>query len=471
MNSEHIILNKINAFKKNIWATDSSANLDHLSDMLDDIVASLPTCDETTYFKTLHDFFCCLSDKRLFEKPQFVNEIFRKLLNLYAYYLDNDSLAVCSVFMHGILVNETYCSVNDIQNILKFLEQVGSVDLPIFPILGNQECCESLENAFHGIQAFIADNPYLIFYSMPWLCERLAVCVGGAIENYKKIQVVMNDDFFGIGALLLFSQFSEEILDDYSLTCLVPQGAIGKCKSWLEIPSNRAWLDKKAKYCHEIKKMLKHIKEEPLKKNVSSFYLSAQVYQKFPVLPQSPSQDFQGAFLLLDTFEPTLPDFSFYNATWATWDCPDFLRYKDTDRFITLGCVIIERDSLTDKMSLLDFYKSLRGIKNESEVWEKWKNAKLREPAKPSDFLIKADILCRSGKFDKAFKLVEKYHEAKITAAYRICNSIIHHCKQQQLKDKVAGFMDEKELFQKAFCAELSEIADIADNDKKSCWL
>ena len=42
---------------------------------------------------------------------------------------------------------------------------------------------------------------------------------------------------------------------------------------------------------------------------------------------------------------------------------------------------------------------------------------------------------------------------------------------EQQLKDKVAGFMDEKELFQKAFCAELSEIADIADNDKKSCWL
>ncbi len=471
MNSEYIILNKINAFKKNIWATDSTANLDDLSYALDDIVSSLSTCDETTYFKTLHDFFCSLSDRRLFEKPQFVNEVFRKLLNLYAYYLDNDSVAVCSVFLNSLLVNEISCGVNDIQNLLKFLEQVGAVDLPIFPVLGNQECSKSLENIFKAVQAFIKDNPYLIFYSMPWLCERLAVCVGGAIENYKKIQVFMHDDTYGIGALLLLSQFSEEILDDYCLTCLVPPGAIGKCKSWLEYPSNRVWLDKKSKFRHEIKKILKHLKEEPLKKNVSLFYLSACMYQKFPELPQSQSQDFQGTFLLLDTFEPILPDFSFYNATWATWDCPDFLRYKDTDRFITLGCAIIENDSQTDKMSLLDFYKSLRGIKNESDVWEKWKNAKLQEPAKPSDFLIKADILCRAGKFNDAFKLVEKYYEAKITAAYRICNSIIHHCKQQQLKDKVAGFMDEKELFQKAFCAELSEIADNADNDKKSCWL
>jgi pentatricopeptide repeat protein len=179
----------------------------------------------------------------------------------------------------------------------------------------------------------------------------------------------------------------------------------------------------------------------------------------------------QGVFLILDCFEPVLPDFTFYNVVWANRDKPNFVRYKNSDRFFTLACGIFEQDSEKNSMALIDFYKSLRGIKNESEVWEKWKNAKLREPAKPSDFLIKADILCRAGKFDKAFKLVEKYHEAKITAAYRICNSIIHHCKQQQLKDKVAGFMDEKELFQKAFCAELSEIADIADNDKKSCWL
>ena len=116
MNNENIFLTKINAFRKKIWETNDSQNLEILSAGLDDIVASLPTSDEAGYFKALHDFFCQLLDKRLFEKKHFMNKIFRKLLNLYAYYLDNDSLAVCSVFVCGILGNDTFCNVNDIQN-------------------------------------------------------------------------------------------------------------------------------------------------------------------------------------------------------------------------------------------------------------------------------------------------------------------------------------------------------------------
>ncbi|MBQ1999023.1 MAG: hypothetical protein II220_05990 [Spirochaetales bacterium] len=57
MNSEHIILNKINAFKKKIWECGDSQKIEELSTMLDNIMASLPDDNETTYFKSLHDFF------------------------------------------------------------------------------------------------------------------------------------------------------------------------------------------------------------------------------------------------------------------------------------------------------------------------------------------------------------------------------------------------------------------------------
>ena len=125
MNNENIFLTKINAFRKKIWETNDSQNLEILSAGLDDIVASLPTSDEAGYFKALHDFFCQLLDKRLFEKKHFMNKIFRKLLNLYAYYLDNDSLAVCSVFVFGILGNDTFCNVNDIQNLLNYQQKIN----------------------------------------------------------------------------------------------------------------------------------------------------------------------------------------------------------------------------------------------------------------------------------------------------------------------------------------------------------
>lgn len=471
MNNENIFLTKINAFRKKIWETNDSQNLEILSAGLDDIVASLPTSDEAGYFKALHDFFCQLLDKRLFEKKHFMNKIFRKLLNLYAYYLDNDSLAVCSVVVCGILGNDTFCNVNDILNLLNYQQKINKIDLPIFPILENDECCDNLYEIFCATENIINENPYLIFYSVADLRKRLEESVYAAIENYENIQIIMHEDSLGIGALLLLSQFSDKILDDYRLTCVVPDGVLTKCKRWFDIPANRNWLGKKSKFHHDAKKIFKHIKDKPAAKKAPLFYLSAKKHQKFPDLPELQTNKVAGIFLLLDSFEPVLPDFSFYNGTWANWDNPNFLRYKDTDRFVTLGCVILKDDSENKTISWMEFYKSLRGIKDESTVLEMWKKASLQEPEKSSEFLIKADVLCRAGQFAESFSLVKKYYEAKITAAYRICNSIVRHCKKPNLCKKVSDFINEKELFQKAFCAELHEVVDSTEDDKKTYWL
>ena len=67
--------------------------------------------------------------------------------------------------------------------------------------------------------------------------------------------------------------------------------------------------------------------------------------------------------------------------------------------------------------------------------------------------------------------MVKKYYEVKISAAYRICSSIFHHCNQPELRKKVSCFIEEKELFQRAFCAELHEIVDNAEHDEKNRWL
>ena len=471
MNSEHIILNKINAFKKKIWECGDSQKIEELSVMLDNIMASLPDDNETTYFKALHDFFCQMSDRRLFDKPDFVNEVFRKLLNLYAHYLDNDSLAVCAVFVNSILTNETFCDVNDIQNLLNYLQQINKIDLPIFPMFENDECCDTLQEILSETKKVIDENPYFIFYSFAHLRERLGESVAEAIENYKNIQIILDEDSLGIGALVLLSQIEASILDDYRLTCIVSPGSVAKCRRWLENPANRNWLSKKAKFHHEAKKILKHIKDEPVKKTAATFYLSARSFLKFPELSDLQVKKLQGIFLILDCFEPVLPDFSFYNVVWANWDKPNFVRYKNSDRFFTLGCAIFGQDSEKSAMSLIDFYKSLRGIKNEAEVLEKMKSTSLKSPQTSSDFLIKADIFCRAGKFEESFELVKDYYEAKITAAYRICNSILRHSKNPELYKKVSAFVDERQLFQRAFCAELHDIADNTENDKKSRWL
>lgn len=471
MNVEDIFLTKINAFKKKVWETNETDNLEELSDNLDDIVASLPTSDETAYFKSLHTFFMQMSDERLFEKTDFVNKIFRKLLNLYAYYLDNDSPAVCAVFVSGILGNEAYCSANDIQNLLNYLYRINKIELPVFPLLENDECCGSLHEIFVQTKKIINENPYIIFYSTPELRNRLGKCVAAAVDNYKNIQIIMHEDSLGIGALLLLSLFPGEILESCRLTCIVPEGTLSKCKRWLEIPSNRIWLNKKSEYHHEIKKMLKCIKEKTSKKSAALFYFSARMQQKFPVLPDLRDSKPTGLFFLADCFEPKLPDCSLYNAVWADWDKPTFVRCSGSDRFATLGCVLFKHDSDTAAMSLPDFYKSLRGIKNECEVLKMWESTLVKEPQTSSEFLIKADIFCRAGKFDEAFELVKKYYEAKISAAYRISNSIFHHCNRAELRKKVSRFIDEKELFQKAFCAELHEAVDNAEDDEKSRWL
>ena len=471
MNSEHIILNKINAFKKKIWECGDSQKIKELSVMLDNIMASLPDDNETTYFKALHDFFCQMSDRRLFDKPDFVNEVFRKLLNLYAHYLDNDSLAVCAVFVNSILTNETFCDVNDIQNLLNYLRQINKIDLPIFPMFENDECCDTLQEILSETKKVIDENPYFIFYSFAHLRERLGESVAEAIENYKNIQIILDEDSLGVGALILLSQIAGQFLDDYRLTCIVPSGSVAKSRRWLENPANRNWLAKKAKFHHETKKILKHIKEVPVKKTAATFYLSARSFQKFPELSDLQVKKLQGVFLILDCFEPKLPDFSFYNAVWAVWDKPDFVRYKDSDRFITLGCTIFDSDSKKDTVALIDFYKSLRGIKSETEVLKKMESTPLKSPQKNSDFLIKADIFCRAGKFEESFELVKDYYEAKITAAYRICNSILHHSENSELKKKVSAFIDEYQLFQRAFCAELHDIADNTENEEKSRWL
>ena len=471
MDKEIILLTKINAFKKKIWECDNSQKIEELSAMLDGIVASLPDGNETTYFKSLHDFFCQISDRRLFDKPIFVNEVFRKLLNLYAHYLENDSLAVCAVFVNSILTNETFCDVNDIQNLLNYLQQINKIDLPVFPLLENDECCDILQEIFSETKKIITENPYFIFYSISHLRERLGNSVAEAIENYKNIQIILDEDSLGVGALILLSQIAGQFLDDYRLTCIVPSGSVAKSRRWLENPANRNWLAKKAKFHHETKKILKHIKEVPVKKTAATFYLSARSFQKFPELSDLQVKKLQGVFLILDCFEPKLPDFSFYNAVWAVWDKPDFVRYKDSDRFITLGCTIFDSDSKKDTVALIDFYKSLRGIKSETEVLKKMESTPLKSPQKNSDFLIKADIFCRAGKFEESFELVKDYYEAKITAAYRICNSILHHSENSELKRKVSAFIDKYQLFQRAFCAELHDIADNTENEEKSRWL
>lgn len=471
MNTEDIFLTKITAFKKKVWETNEAYSLEELSRNLDDIIASLPTSDETTYFTFLHTFFVQMSDERLLEKPNFVNKIFRKLLNLYAYYLDNDSLAVCAVFVNSLLGNGFFCGVNDIQNLLNYLSRINKIELPVFPIFENGECRDNLREIFVQAKKSINENPYIIFYAMPELRERQEKCVAAALDMYKNVQIIMHEDSLGIGALLLLSLFPDEILKDCRLTCIVPEGVSLKCRRWLEIPSNRVWLDKSAKYHHEIKKMLKHIKEETPKKPAALFYFSAGKYQKFPFPPDSQSRKPTGFFLLADCFEPKLPDCSFYNATWADWDKPVFLHCNGSDRFVTLGCALFTNESETAALSLVDFYKSLRGIKKEGDVLNRWKNTLVQEPRTASEFLMKADILCRAGMFDESFELAKKYYEAKISAAYRICSSIFHHCNQPELRKKVSRFIEEKELFQKAFCAELHEIVDNAENDEKSRWL
>lgn len=471
MNAEDIFLTKINAFKKKMWETNDARSLEELSCNLDDIIASLPTSDEMAYFTFLHTFFVQMSDERLFEKPDFVNKIFRKLLNLYAYYLDNDSLAVCAVFVTSLLGNSFFCSVNDIQNLLNYLSRINKIELPVFPIFEDSECRDNLYEIFVQTKKTINENPYIIFYSMSELRERLEKCVAAAIDNYKNIQIIMYEDSLGIGALLLLSLFPDETLKNCRLTCIVPEGVSLRCRRWLEIPSNRIWLDKNSKYHREIKKTLKYIKEKTPKKSAALFYFSARKYQKFPFQPDLQSQKPTGFFLLTDCFEPKLPDCSFYKAAWADWDNPVFLRCNGSDRFVTLGCALFKYESEAMPMSLVDFYKSLRGIKKESEVLKMWKNTLVKEPSTASEFLIKADILCRAGMFNESFELAKKYYEVKISAAYRICSSIFHHCNQPELRKKVSHFIEEKELFQKAFCAELHEIVDNAENDEKSRWL
>lgn len=471
MNAENIFLAKINAFKKKIWETNETCSFEELSCNLDDIIASLPTFDEAAYFQFLHIFFVQMSDKRLFEKTDFVNEVFRKLLNLYAYYLNNDSLAVCSVFVNSLLGNDSFCNVNDIQNLLTYLHRMNKIELPIFPIFENDECRDTLHEIFVQTKKIINENPYIVFYSMPELRERLEDCVAAAIDNYKNMQIVMHEDSLGIGALLLLSLLPDEIVENCRLTCIVPEGAVLRCRRWLEIPSNRVWLDKKSKYHREIKKTMKCIKEKTPKKSAALFYLSARKHRKFPLLPNLQSRRPTGFFLLIDCFEPKLPDCSFYKTAWADWDTPVFSHWNGSDRFVTLGCALFEYHTETAAMSLMDFYKSLRGVKKESEVFKMWKNTSVKEPRTASDFLIKADILCRAGEFEESFKLVKKYYEVKISAAYRICSSIFHHCNQPELRKKVSCFIEEKELFQRAFCAELHEIVDNAEHDEKNRWL
>lgn len=472
MNAEDIFLTKINAFKKKVLETNEACDLDELSDNLDNIAASLPTSDEAAYFKLLHVFFMQMSDERLFEKPDFVNKIFRKLLNLYAYYLDNDSLAVCAVFVSGILRNKTFCSVNDIQNLLNYMHQINKIELPVFPIFENDECCDNLHEIFVQTKKIINENPCIIFYSMEQLRKRLKESVAAAIDNYKNVQIVMHEDSLGIGALLLLSLFSDKVLDSGRLICIVSEGSFSRCRRWLEVPSNRIWLDKKSKYHHEIKKILKCIKEKDSKKSAALFSFLAGIYRKVPDLSDlRQSRKPVGFFILADCFEPKLPDCSLSNAVWADWDTPIFLHCKDSDRFVTLGCALFKYDSDSAAMTLVDFYKSLRGIKNECDVLKLWKNTSVTEPQIPSEFLIKADILCRAGEFEKSFELVKKHYEAKVSAAYRICGSILHHCSQAELRRKVSQFMEEKDLLQKAFCAELHEAADKAEDDEKSRWL
>ena len=279
MDKETILLTKINAFKKKIWECGDSQKIEELSTMLDNVMASLPDDNEITYFKSLHDFFCQMSDRRLFDKLDFVNEVFRKLLNLYAHYLDNDSLAVCAVFVNSILANETFCDVNDIQNLLNYLRQINKIDLPIFPMFENDECCDTLQEILSETKKVIDENPYFIFYSFAHLRERLGESVAEAIENYKNIQIILDEDSLGIGALVLLSQIEASILDDYRLTCIVSPGSVAKCRRWLENPANRNWLGKKAKFHHEAKKILKHIKDEPVKKQRRLFIYQREVFR------------------------------------------------------------------------------------------------------------------------------------------------------------------------------------------------
>lgn len=467
--NEDIFLTKINAFKKKAFETNEVGNSDALSDNLDNIVASIPVSDEETYFKLLHVFFMQMADERLFDKPDFVNNVFRKLLNLYAYYLDNDSVAVCAVFISGILGNKVFCGVNDIQNLLNYMRQANIVLLPSFPILENDECCDNLHEIFVRTKKLIDENPYIIFYSVDKLRERLGECVAATVDNYENIQIIMHDDSLGFGALLLLSLLPDDVLDSGRVICVVPEGSLAKCRHWLAVPSNRVWLDKKAKYHHETKKTMKCIKEKDSKKSSALFHFLAGGYRKTPILPDSPDIKPTGFFILADCFEPKLPDCSLCNAAWAAWDNPIFLRLKGSDRFLALGCALFKDDA--EAMPLIEFYKSLRGIKNEREVLKLWENTAVQEPRTHSEFLIKADILCRAGEFEKSFELLKTYYEAKVSAAYRICNSILHHCNQPQLRARVSRFIEEKELFQKAFCAELHEAADEAEDDEKSRWL
>ena len=127
----------------------------------------------------------------------------------------------------------------------------------------------------------------------------------------------------------------------------------------------------------------------------------------------------------------------------------------------------IEEDDCKNGFILDGFPRTLP----QAEVLEKMKSTSLKSPQTSSDFLIKADIFCRAGKFEESFELVKDYYEAKITAAYRICNSILRHSKNPELYKKVSAFVDERQLFQRAFCAELHDIADNTENDKKSRWL
>lgn len=501
-----VLENKLRVLKKTIFGilceghhtthnlpTSAEEQLDY---QLSDIVNFISTeYSDENYLYSLDQLMNTVITEELFRNPFFFNHSFRKLANLYAFHLGNDLYSTYAALFAKLDYFRKLSPASPLawllHPLLTFYLERGHFPYDkrelTFPVTQEIDFCELFLSLYQAIRKLFQDNNNLLYLYDSNLRENLLETLKIISHENQKISFLFEQGTLAAEGIALVSFLKKSWIKEKDLRCYFP-GNLKEALSLWQTPSFRNILTRMGgtiPSMEELKRRFLSYSETTQPRGTLLYFCSGIAVSESVSFLNNKNGDYY--FIPLKSIEnqPPALDLLEENFILIRPDTPNQpKRVTGTDVYHHLLCLkkelpsdpMLSNDKDNEPVKLSDFFRSLRGIKEEKEIQHKLKQTLLIPPKKDTDQLILADIYYRAGYFRRSFRIIQEYYPAKIAVAYRICIGIQKHTNDKKLIQQIHSFLQETDLFQKAFCAELYDSIKDGTEDSKtrneaSYWL
>ncbi len=441
------------------------------SSLIDETVTFISMqSDETDKIVYYENLLSGIINDTMLKNTLFVNNSFRKLVNLVSFYNNNDAiLSLTCIIFHLNYCRENLIPLWVIKGLIEYSIQKEEV-VAAFP---EKTPFSEHFDLFHLIHSYNKEiirflNKYnnLEFLYDPMVRNKSALFLSTMAEKHT-IAVVSDSLSVHEAVILLFlmSLFSAKSIENVTFYVNDEVGfdpfqcVCRKLFNDFKSQNNcETMVYPEIEFRNTIKKLSEFRENATVKKIVvNSIPKNYMTQGEFYYLISSIDKNLNGE--IIQSYGPEMRSSSY------------------REKFVRLQIVSLNYGST---ISINDFYKTLRNAKSEETVKELLKKYSMPKNLSDEEQLVLSDIYCRAGYFSRAFAIVKNKYSVKPSASYRVLKSIIKHTKNEKLIEKCKRFIDDTELHISGFSAELvdvlnDEIERFIDKTKitkhKDIWL